>query len=80
MGFMNPAVIIGVAAAFTFYAMGEYESRGRASRLRAPVWALVSAIITYLAIVGLDGGVITVLLAQLGLFIGIGVVRVLRDS
>jgi hypothetical protein len=77
---MNPAVIIGVAAAFTFYAMGEYESKGRASRLRAPVWALVSAIVTYLAITGFDAGVVAVLLAQLGLFVSIGVVRALRDD
>ena len=63
MIFLQPNWIIAFVCAFTFYGMGKAEARGGGAN-NGVVWG---------------AGWLLVLLGQIGLFIGIGIFRALRD-
>ena len=78
MIFLQPNWIIAFVCAYTFYGAGRFEARDGA-RDNAILWAGLSIATSALVIQEFQGGWIYVLLAQVGLFIGIGIYRSLRE-
>lgn len=80
MGLIDPAWIIAVAAMWTFYVMAAHETRkSSGSRINEVVWPLLSIATSFVVIRAIDGGAFAVVAAQVSVFLGIGVWRVLRD-
>lgn len=78
MIFLQPNWIIAFVCAFTFYGMGKAEARGGGAD-NGVVWGALSVVISVLLIQVWSTGWLLVLLGQIGLFIGIGIFRALRD-
>ena len=79
MIFLQPGWILAFVCAYVFYGAGEVEARDGARNNRM-VWAGLSIALSALVIQAFRGGWLLVLLAQAGLFVGIGVFRALRES
>lgn len=79
MIFLQPNWLIGFVCAFVFYGAAEMEApAGR--RGNAILWAGLSIALSALVIHVFGSGWFLVLVAQAVLFVGIGVVRALRES
>ena len=75
---MNFAVVLAVLAAVSFFRMGQYEARD-GSRSNGLLWALLSVAVSWLVLAVFEGGVPLEVFGQVGLFIGIGIFRAVRD-
>lgn len=72
--------VIAAACVFTFYLMADYEAqRARAKPSNRLWWPLLSFLVSVISIRALDSGAFAVLVGQIGLFLGIGVWRTVRD-
>lgn len=71
-------VVLAVVCAVTFFRAGRFEAAGEAYDYSF-VWALMSALLSALVLLALKGSWIVLLVFQVGLFVGIGVYRALRD-
>jgi hypothetical protein len=76
--FYQPSWIIAMVCAITFFKAGRAEARDTA-RDNGLIWAGLSIAISALIIQILGDGWLSVLLAQLGLFVGVGVFQSLRE-
>ena len=79
MGGLSVELLLAVACAITFFRAGAFESVG-AARDHGFFWALLSVGLSALVLLALHGSWVALLLAQIGLFVGIGVYRALRDT
>ena len=75
---MGNEVVLALVCVITFYGAGQLDSRGEAQDYSI-FWALLSALVSALVLVVLKGPWAVLLLSQVGLFIGIGIFRFLRD-
>ncbi|GAA5073856.1 hypothetical protein [Lysobacter panacisoli] len=75
---MSIELLLAFLCAVTYYRAGRMESRDQAVDLSFP-WALMSALLSALVLVGFDASWFMLLLSQIGLFFGIGFYRALRD-
>ena len=71
-------VMLALVCAVTFFRAGRMESVGEAYDYGF-LWALMSAVVSALVLIGLKTSWLVLLLCQIGLFLGIGVYRALRD-
>jgi hypothetical protein len=79
MTFLQPNWIIAFVCAVTYYNSGKFEARNGA-RGHGVLWTGLSIAISALLIQLFGVGWFLVLLAQAGLFVGIAIFRVLRES
>ena len=79
MFFLQANWIFAFVCAFTYYGMGKAEARD-GSRNNGLLWAGLSIAISALLIQIFGTGWFSLLLAQIGLFIGITIFRTFRDS
>ena len=79
MIFLQPNWILAFVCAFTYFAMGEFESRHAGRANHGMVWAGLSIALSALVIHVFQGGWGFVLLTQIGLYVGITLYRVLRE-
>jgi hypothetical protein len=78
MDLLRAPILLALVCAFTYYLAGAHEARSTGSN-PGPAWALASVVVSALVLVGLRAGWTGVLVAQVVLFLGIGVVRALRE-
>jgi hypothetical protein len=78
MTFLQPALILAFVCAFTFYGAGKAEARN-GGRNNGVLWAGLSIAVSALLIRLFGAGWLLVVLGQAALFVGIGIVRALRD-
>lgn len=78
MGGLSIELLLALACAITFFRAGSFESVGAARDYSFP-WALMSALISALVLLWLEGSWVFLLIAQIGLFLGIGIYRAIRD-
>lgn len=78
MAFLQPQVILAAVCAFTFIAAGKAEAKGGGPN-HGLLWGMLSVVTSAVLIKFLDAGALLVVLGQAALFIGIGVVRAMRD-
>lgn len=71
-------LVFAMVCAVTFFRAGRFESVGEAHDYGF-IWALMSVSLSALVLLAFKASWIVLLLCQVGLFIGIGVVRALRD-
>lgn len=79
MIFLTPAWIIAFVFAFVFYGAGKRDPTVRDGADLSMLWAGISIAISALVIQVFSGGWILVVIAQVALFVGIGVFRAFRD-
>lgn len=79
MIFLQPSWIVAFVCAYVFYGAGQFEARAGARNNRM-VWAGLSIALSALVIQVFHGSWLLILLAQAGLFVGIGIFRALRES
>ena len=75
---MNFAVVLAVLAAVSFFRMGRYEARD-GSRSNGLLWTLLSVAVSWLVLAVFEGDVPLEVVGQVGVFIGIGIFRAVRD-
>lgn len=71
-------VVLAIVCAVTFFRAGRFESAGEAYDYSF-LWALMSALLSALVLLGFKASWIVLLVFQIALFFGIGVYRALRD-
>jgi hypothetical protein len=69
------AIILTIAGISCFYGAAEYEARD-GGRHHGILWAGLSSLISVVLLFELGSGLLPWLLAQAGLFVGIGLMRV----
>ena len=77
MGGLSLEVALALVCAVTFFRAGRFESAGEAHD--SALWALMSVLLSALVVLGLKGSWVVLVVAQIGLFFGIGVYRAIRD-
>jgi hypothetical protein len=77
--FLQPGWILAFVCAYVFYGAGQFEARDGARNNRM-LWAGLSIALSAFVIQVFRGGWLLVLLAQAGLFAGIGIFRAVRES
>ncbi len=80
MTFLAPNWIVGFVFAYCYFMGGRLEPRQNGRRNPGPFWALASILVTAVAIQGLGGGVVFVVLGQLLLFVAITLWRMKFDG
>lgn len=80
MIFLTPSWIIAFVCAFVLYGAGKRDPAIRDGANHSILWAGLSIAVSALIIHVVGGGVILVLIGQVGLFVGIGVFRSLREK
>ena len=75
---MGNELVLALVSAFTFFGAGQLDSRGEAHDYSF-LWALMSALLSALVLIAFTGSWTVLLLSQIGLFVGIGVFRFIRD-
>ena len=78
MGGLSLEVVLALVCAVTFFRAGRFESTDQAHDFSA-LWALMSALVSALVLLGLDGSWVALAAAQVGLFFAIGIYRAVRD-
>lgn len=78
MGGISVEVMLALVCAVTFFRAGRMESVGEAYDYSF-LWALMSALLSALVLIALKASWLVLFLCQIGLFLGIGVYRALRD-
>jgi len=78
MGGLSIELLLALVCAVTFFRAGRLESVGEAYDYSF-LWALMSALLSALVLVVFKTPWFVLLLCQIGLFLGIGVYRALRD-
>jgi hypothetical protein len=79
MIFLQTNWILAFVCAITYFNMGKFEARHGGRSDPAIWWALMSIVASALVIQLLSAGWMLVLLAQVGLFIGITIWRSMRE-
>ena len=79
MGMLGSPVLLALVCAMTFLAAGAHEARQSGSN-PGPLWALASMLVSALMLWALGLGWGALLVAQVGLFFAIGLVRALREG
>ena len=75
---MDNELVLALVSAFTFFGAGQLDSRGEAYDYSF-LWALMSVLLSALILMVFKGSCTVLLLSQIGLFVGIGVFRFIRD-
>lgn len=75
---MGSPILLALICVVTFYAAGDYEARLSGTN-NGPLWAILSALVSALVLISLNGSWSWLLVAQVALFIGIGVFRAWRS-
>ena len=78
MIFYQPAFIIACVIAVAFYKAGQEEAKS-SGRNHAWLWTGLSVAVSGLVLGIFNGGVAAVLIANVLLFLAIGVIRAMRD-
>ena len=78
MIFLQPNWILAFVFAFTLYGAGKAEAKGGGPD-HGLIWGALSVATSAAIIKFFDAGWFLVLLGQVGLFIGIGIFRAVRD-
>ena len=78
MIFLQPNWILAFVCAFTFFGAGKAEAKGGGPD-HGLLWSALSVATSAVLIKFFDAGWILVLLGQVGMFIGIGIIRAMRD-
>ncbi|HEX3844489.1 MAG TPA: hypothetical protein VHV80_09020 [Steroidobacteraceae bacterium] len=79
MIFLQPSWVLAFVCAYVLYGAGQFEARDGARNNRM-LWAGLSIALSAGVIQVFRGSWLSVLLAQAGLFVGIGIFRALRES
>lgn len=79
MIFLQANWIIAFVCAFVLYGAGKQDVTIRGGKSHSILWAGLSIALSAVVIHVLGGGWLFVLLAQAGLFVGIGVFRAFRE-
>ena len=78
MTFLQPHLLLAFVCAFTFFGAGKAEAKGGGPD-HGLLWSALSVATSAALIRFFDAGWFLVLLGQLGVFIGIGIFRAMRD-
>lgn len=78
MGGISLELALALVCIVTFFRAGRFESAGEAHDFSFP-WALMSALLSAFAVLVLGASWPVLLALQVGLFVGIGVYRAVRD-
>jgi hypothetical protein len=78
VAFLQSSWILGFVFAFALFSSGKLEAQD--GMRKGLLWAGLSIVISVLVIQFCGGGWLSELLAQVGLFIGIGAARTIRDT
>ncbi len=78
MDLLHSSWILAFVFAFTFYGSGKLEEHDRMRK--GVVWVALSIVTSVLVIRVCDGGWLSELLAQIGLFVAIAIFRTARGS
>ena len=79
LDFLQSPLLLAAIFAFLFWGAGIHESRFGGEN-HGPVWAILSALVSALMLLGLHSTWGWLLLAQVGLLVGIGFFRAWRES
>ncbi len=71
MPYPSLAAVLAMGIALLFYRGGAIEAHSEGAN-PGPLWALLSILVSALVLMGLDGGVFLLIIAQVVLFLGIG--------
>ena len=71
--------VLALVCVITFYGAGEHEGRFGGHN-HGTLWAVLSILVSAVVVLAFKGTWTYLLIAQAGLFLGIGLVRSLRDS
>lgn len=78
MGLLGSPILLALVCAATFLAAGAHEARSSGSN-PGPLWALASVAVSGLVVWLLGLGWVALLVAQVALFLGIGLLRAMRE-
>lgn len=79
MDFLRSPILLAIICAYTYYVLGAQEAQ-QGGRHHGVLWAGLSLVVSFIVTYLFKGGWGISLLAQAGLFIGIAVVRAMRDG
>lgn len=79
MDFLKSPVLLVLVCAYIYYVLGAYEAEQGGSN-HGVLWAALSLAVSFVVAYLFKGGWGMVLITQIGLFLGIAVVRALRQS
>jgi ABC-type polysaccharide/polyol phosphate export permease len=74
---MGAPILLAFICIVTFYAAGDHEARFSGSNY-GMLWAILSALVSAVALIVLDASWSWLLASQVALFIGIGIFRAMR--
>ncbi|MGH8122775.1 MAG: hypothetical protein ACREPT_08365 [Rudaea sp.] len=78
MAILGSPIMLALVCLFTYYAMGAYEARFEGGN-QGILWAGLSALVSLLVLSVGKGDWSWLLLAQIGLYLGIAVFRAVRE-
>jgi hypothetical protein len=78
LDFLKSPILLAVVCAHTYYVLGAYEAE-QGGRHNGVLWAALSAVVSFVAAYLLKWGWGASLIAQAALFLGIAVVRAMRQ-
>ena len=76
---MDAPILLAFICIVTFYVAGDHEARLSGSNY-GPLWAILSALVSALMLIAFNASWTWLLVSQVALFIGIGVVRAMRSK
>lgn len=79
MDFLKTPILLAVVCAYTYYVLGAYEAQ-QGGKNNGLLWAVLSVAVSFVVAYLCKAGWGVLLLAQVGLFVGITVVRAMRPS
>jgi hypothetical protein len=79
MDLLQSPLVLALVCALTFYGAGAHEARSGGDN-HGLLWAALSALTSTLVLMAFDDSWAALLIAQLALFVGIGVFRAMRET
>lgn len=79
MDFLKSPILLALVCAYTYYVLGAYEAQQGGSN-NGLLWATLSTGVSLLVTGLFKAGWSVLLVAQIGLFLGITIFRALRES
>lgn len=78
MDFLNSPILLAIVSAYTYYVLGAYEAQ-QGGRHHGILWSALSLGVSLVVAYLFKGGWSVLLVAQIGLFLGIAVFRAMRQ-
>jgi|GEM_PF-557214 len=79
LDFLKSPILLMLVCAYTYYVLGAYEAE-QGGNHRGVLWAALSLAVSLIVGYLFKGGWGVIVIAQVGLFLGIAIVRALREQ